>query len=156
MTGYELTVTPPMVPSSITERNQTKGQTSPNSGFVDNFGLKVFEVYKPRQAELQQKLDQERQDEDDWDDGIAAEMRRDVLWDSIREAIPLMAKLTTCDDIRCDGHHAVSIAGLDRRSPALERAENPSQRRPRLPATTAPGRGRMWNDRRRGPIQLLC
>ena len=72
---------------------ETKGQSKPNSGFVDIFGLKVFEVYKPRQAELQQKLEQERQedDEDDWDDGIAAEMHRDVLWVSIREAIPLIA-----------------------------------------------------------------
>ena len=72
---------------------ETKGQSKPNSGFVDIFGLKVFEVYKPRQAELQQKLEQERheEDEDDWDDGIAAEMHRDVLWTSIREAIPLIA-----------------------------------------------------------------
>ena len=72
---------------------ETKGQSKPNSGFVDIFGLKVFEGYKPRQAELQQKLEQERheEDEDDWDDGIAAEMHRDVLWTSIREAIPLIA-----------------------------------------------------------------
>ena len=72
---------------------ETKGQSKPNSGFVDIFGLKVFEVYQPRQAELQQKLEQERldEDEDDWDDGIAAEMHRDILWVSIREVIPLIA-----------------------------------------------------------------
>ena len=101
---------------------ETKGQTNPNSGFVEIFGLKVFEVYKPRQAELQQKLDQERQeeDEDDWDDGIAAEMHRDVLWVSIREAIPLIANWMA-ETIGAEGESLVFNA-LERMS--SEQAEN--------------------------------
>ena len=101
---------------------ETKGQSKPNSGFVDIFGLKVFEVYKPRQTELQQKLEQERQDEDedDWDDGIAAEMHRDVLWDSIREAIPLIANWIA-ETIGAEGESLVFNA-LERMS--SEQAEN--------------------------------
>ena len=88
---------------------------------MDIFGLKVFEVYQPRQAELQQKLEQERQEEeDDWDDGIAAEMHRDVLWVSIREAIPLIANWIA-ETIGTEGESLVFNA-LERMS--SENAEN--------------------------------
>ena len=100
---------------------EAKGQSKPNSGFVDIFGLKVFEVYQPRQVELQQKLEQERQEEeDDWDDGIAAEMHRDVLWVSIREAIPLIANWIA-ETIGAEGESLV-FNTLDRMS--SEQAEN--------------------------------
>ena len=47
----------------------------------------------PIKLSSKKKLAEERQDDDevDWDDGIAVELRRDVLRISIREAKPLIA-----------------------------------------------------------------
>ena len=47
----------------------------------------------PVKLSSKKKLAKERQDDDeaDWDDGIAVELRRDVMRISIREAIPLIA-----------------------------------------------------------------
>ena len=73
---------------------EIKGRIRPDSGFVDIFGLKVFEAYKPLQPELQEELVSRLQDadEDDWDYGTAGELMRDALASAIERATPLIAE----------------------------------------------------------------
>jgi hypothetical protein len=72
---------------------ERKGRIRPNSGFVDIFGLKVFEAYKPLQPALQEELQLRRQDEDedDWSFSTAGELLRDALASAIERAAPLIA-----------------------------------------------------------------
>lgn len=73
---------------------EMKGRARPDSGFVDIFGLKVFEAYKPLQPALQEELQLLRQEEDeeDWGYGNAGELMRDALASAIERAAPLIAE----------------------------------------------------------------
>ena len=73
---------------------ETKGRARPDSGFVDVFGLKVYEAYKPLQSALQEELQLLRQEEDeeDWGYGTTGELMRDALASAIERAAPLIAE----------------------------------------------------------------
>jgi hypothetical protein len=73
---------------------EMKGRARPDSGFVDIFGLKVFEAYKPLQPALQEELQLLRQEEDeeDWGYGTTGELMRDALASAIERAAPLIAE----------------------------------------------------------------
>ncbi len=73
---------------------EMKGRVRPDSGFVDIFGLKVFEAYKPLQSALQEELQLLRQEEDeeDWGYGTTGELMRDALASAIERAAPLIAE----------------------------------------------------------------
>ena len=73
---------------------ETRGRARPDSGFVDIFGLKVYEAYKPLQSALQEELQLLRQeeDEDDWGYGTTGELMRDALASAIERAAPLIAE----------------------------------------------------------------
>ena len=73
---------------------ETRGRSGPDSGFVDIFGLKVFEAYKPLQSAMQEELDLLRQegDDEDWNSGTAGELLRDALESAIERAAPLIAE----------------------------------------------------------------
>lgn len=73
---------------------EINGRARPDSGFVDIFGLKVFEAYKPLQPALQEELVSRLQDQDneDWDYGTAGELMRDALASAIERATPLIAE----------------------------------------------------------------
>lgn len=73
---------------------ETKGRARPDSSFVDIFGLKVFEAYKPLQSALQEELQLLRQEEDeeDWGYGTTGELMRDALASAIERAAPLIAE----------------------------------------------------------------
>ncbi len=73
---------------------EIKGRARSDSGFVDIFGLKVFEAYKPLQPALQEELVSLLQDadEDDWGYGNAGELMRDALASAIERATPLIAE----------------------------------------------------------------
>ena len=109
----------------LVERN---GRTKPDSGFVDIFGLKVYEIYKPLQAELQQKHEQEQQDEDEdedeyqLDDGSAGEIHQQALDSAITQAVPLIAKWMG-EIIQAEGESLVFNA-LRRMSSATRRSNS--------------------------------
>ncbi len=73
---------------------ETRGRSGPDSGFVDIFGLKVFEAYKPLQSAMQEELELLRQegDDEDWNSGTAGELLRDALESAIERAAPLIAE----------------------------------------------------------------
>ena len=82
---------------------ESKSRTKPDYDFVDIFGLKVFEFYKPLlQAALQGALEQRQEDEDEWNDGTAGEMHRDALRSAIDKAVPLIAEWMA-ETIRAEG-----------------------------------------------------
>lgn len=90
------------------------GRVRRDSGFVDVFGLKVFEVYKPLQPALQEELELLRQDEDDdgWGYGSAGELMRDALEAAIERAAPLIAEWIA-ETIQAEGE-ALAFAALER------------------------------------------
>lgn len=73
---------------------ETRGRSGPDSGFVDIFGLKVFEAYKPLQSAMQEELELLRQegDDEDWNSGTAGDLLRDALESAIERAAPLIAE----------------------------------------------------------------
>lgn len=73
---------------------EMKGRARSDSGFVDIFGLKVYEAYKPLQSALQEELQLLRQeaDEEDWGYGTTGELMRDALASAIERAAPLIAE----------------------------------------------------------------
>lgn len=95
----------------LVERN---GRARRDSGFVDIFGLMVFEAYKPLQPALQEELELLRQDEDDdgWGYGSAGELLRDALEAAIERAAPLIAEWIA-ETIQAEGE-ALAFSALER------------------------------------------
>jgi hypothetical protein len=93
---------------------EREGRASTDSGLVDIFGLKVFEVYKPLQPALQEELELRlmNDDEDSWDSGTAGELLRDALESAIQRAAPLIAEWMA-ETIQAEGE-ALAFNALER------------------------------------------
>ena len=83
---------------------ETMGRARPDSGFVDIFGLKVFEAYQPLRSALQEELTMrlQHEDEDGWGYGSVGELLRDALERAIERAAPSIAEWMA-ETIQTDG-----------------------------------------------------
>ncbi len=73
---------------------EEKGKSKPNSSFVDIFGQKVYEQYKPLMDKRLQELDemlQEMDEDEELDTQFLREAHSDSLGDAVREAVPEIA-----------------------------------------------------------------